>query len=95
MAGQAIIESLGEKIDRLIAENERLMGEYSAVSAERDSLRKNNRELKETVAALEKRVKLLELGEGLKAGTGDTKQARARINHLMREIDRCIELMNV
>lgn len=94
MARQAVITSLGDKIDRLIAENERLKRECAAVSAERDLLRGENRDRKTAVAALENRVKLLELGEGLKAGTGDTKQARARINHLMREIDRCIALMN-
>lgn len=94
MAGKAIIKSLDEKIDRLIRDNERVRGEYAAVSVERDSLRKENRELKESITALEKRIRLLELGEGLTAGTADTKQARLRINRLMREIDRCIALMN-
>lgn len=94
MAQQALIGSLGEKIDKLIEENERLRRECESLSVEGDALRRENREQKAAVTALENRVKLLELGEGLTAGTVDTKQARARINNLMREIDRCIALIN-
>ena len=94
MAVKAIIEYIGEKVARLIEDNERVREECASVTLERDTLRKDNRELKEVVASLEKRIKILELSEGLTAGTADTKRARTRINHLMREIDRCIALMN-
>ena len=67
-----------EENDRLFAENREL------------ALR---RELKQTVAELERRIGVLELKEGLTGGT-DSRRAQARINRLMREIDRCIALMN-
>lgn len=94
MPQREIIDSLSSKIDRLIEENERLRAECLSLSSEKDKLRTENREHKVAQAALESRVKLLELGGGLTGGAVDTKQARDRINRLMREIDRCIALMN-
>ncbi len=94
MAQKAVIQSLHDKVVRLIEDNRRLRGECDALSAERDTLKTENRDLKLAAAALEKRISMLELSGGLAGGGVDTKQARARINGLMREIDRCIALMN-
>lgn len=94
MDRRATIESLRDKIGRLIDDNGRLRRECDALSAEREALKTENRDLKLAAAALEKRVGMLELGDSLAGGGVDTKQARARINRLMREIDRCIALIN-
>lgn len=94
MPENAIISSLGEKIARLIEDNRSAHGERDRLAKECDRLKTENRELKQAAASLEKRVKVLELGQSITGGSGDTKQAKARINRLMREIDRCIALMN-
>lgn len=92
---QEIIKSLSKKIARVIEDNERLQREYLTLDAKKDKLNAENRELKQTIASLEKRLNILELGNSLTSGGSvDKKQARARINRLMREIDRCIALMN-
>lgn len=94
MANREVIESLREKVSRLIGENERLGKETAALARQKDSFARENRALKVSVAELEKRVKVLELGETLGGGNVDTRVAKARINRLMREIDKCIALMN-
>lgn len=94
MPDNAVIKSLAEKVERLIEDNRLVHGERKELAAANEKLIKDNRDLKQSVAALEKRIKVLELGGGLTGGSADTKQAKARINHLMREIDRCIALMN-
>lgn len=94
MPEDAIIKSLSEKVARLIEDNRSVRGEREKLVKECGRLKTENRELKHTITALEKRVKVLELGEGFTGGGADTKQAKARINRLMREIDRCIALMN-
>jgi FtsZ-binding cell division protein ZapB len=94
MERREIIASLRDKTLQLIEDNGRLRQEYDALSTERDSLKAENRDLKLATATLEKRVSLLELSNGLAGGGVDTKQAQARINQLMREIDRCIALIN-
>ena len=71
-------------------ENDRLFAENRELALRRERLAAENRELKQTVAELERRI---ELKEGLTGGT-DSRRAQARINRLMREIDRCIALMN-
>lgn len=93
MAKNAVIESLGEKVGRLIKENEKLVSENESLSSQKERLAADNRELRRTVASLEKRIGVLELEGGLVGGV-DTKRAQARINRLMREIDRCIALVN-
>ena len=94
MAKNAVIEALAEKVGRLIEENERLVKENAVLSEKRDRLTVENRELKEKIAGLEKRIGVLELGNGLIGSSVDRKRAQVRINQLMREIDRCIALMN-
>lgn len=94
MARHAVIDSLGEKIARLIEDNRRLRSEADGTTRQRDKLRSENRELRENVVRLEKRLGVLELGSSLSGGGVDAERARARINRLMREIDRCVALMN-
>lgn len=94
MAETPIIEAIKSKISRLIADNEMLRDDLTELSKQRDRLKSENRELIEKISVLEKRVKVLELKEGIEGATDDTKLAKARINNLMREIDKCIALMN-
>lgn len=94
MAKKDVIASLGAKIDRLIADNQRLYAENEALMQRRERLASDNRELKQTVVTLEKRIGILELGKGIVGEGVDTKKAQMRINRLMREIDRCIALIN-
>lgn len=94
MAKNAVIEALAEKVGCLIEENERLVKENAVLSEKKGRLTVENRELKEKIAGLEKRIGVLELGNGLIGSSVDRKRAQARINQLMREIDRCIALMN-
>ena len=75
-------------------ENDRLFAQNRELSLRRERVAEENRELKRTVAELERRIGILELRGGLAGGGADSKRAQARINRLMREIDRCLALMN-
>lgn len=94
MSENTVVKSLAEKADLLMKDNKRVRAERDELAASREKLRTENRELRQAVASLEKRIKVLELGESFAGGNADTKQAKARINRLVREIDRCIALMN-
>lgn len=97
MAKQQVVKSLAEKIARVIEENNRLEQQQAEMSADLQKLRVENRALKERLDELQKRLSLQELGEGLASKDTDSasrKRARAQVNRLMREIDRCIALMN-
>lgn len=94
MAESPIIESIKSKISQLIARNRQQAEEYRKLSAERDKLRLENRRLTEKIAEQEKRISVLELKSGFSGNSDNSKLARARVNRLMREIDKCIALMN-
>jgi len=94
MATNDLLDSLRVKIARLIAENDKLAADNSALAGRRDRMAAEIRELKRTVAEQEKRIAVLELGASMTGNVNDQKRAVARINRLMREIDRCIALMN-
>lgn len=93
MAEKAVIQSIREKISKLMTDNRQLREGNVKLSAQRDKLKADNRQLAEKIAELEKRINVLELKEGF-AGGENNKYARARVNRLMREVDKCIALLN-
>lgn len=96
MAKQQVVDSLAEKVGRVIEDNTRLRKECATLVGEKDKLKAENRQLREKIDTLQRKLSLLELGEGF-GGTQDEeakKRAKAQINRLMREIDRCIALVS-
>jgi hypothetical protein len=97
MARADIIESIEKKVARLVADNRRLRDERDRLAATKERLRGENRELAERLTEVERTVAILELREGFAGETVDktsTRAARARVGRLMREVDRCIALLN-
>ena len=64
------------------------------LTAERDSLKEEKRALEQRVRDLDHELSKLQLSEGLAGGGADKEKARARVNRLMREVDKCIALLN-
>ena len=93
MSSTTVIQSVLEKVDELIADNRKLRSELRKVTDQRDQILSENRDLKTRLGQLEKRIAVLELKNGF-SGMGDNKLARARVNRLMREVDKCIALLN-
>lgn len=93
MPESPVVKSVKEKVGALIADNRKLRQELRKAMEQKDKLKAGNSELTAEIARLEKRIAVLELKEGM-AGTGDNKLARARVNRLMREVDKCIALLN-
>ena len=94
MSKTAIIEAIKSKVGRIVDDNSRLRVELEKTVRQRDRLRGENRELAEQVARLEKRIGILELRGSMVGDSEGKKEARARVNRLMREVDKCIALLN-
>lgn len=96
MDGTSVVKSVREKVAKLIADNRRLRRDYKAEIARGQKLRSRNDELTARIAQLENRVAVLEMTRAAGGGTAgeDIKIARARVNRLMREVDKCIALLN-
>ena len=93
MAQKEIVIRLQEKVERLIADHMRIQSECRKLVSERDKLLAEKRRLEEKVREQDTRLKSLELTEGMRSSAGSVERARARVNSLLREVDRCIAIM--
>lgn len=94
MADNSLIDGIEAKIARLMERHDRLLRETAELTAQRDRLKAQNRELMTKLGEADRRIATLELSEGFGGSASDRKSAKARVNRLMREIDKCIALLN-
>ena len=88
MADKQIVKRLVEQVERLLDEHRRISGDCRALLAAR------NRALQEQNRQLESKIKCFELGRGMGGEKGDRERARARVNNLLREVDKCIAMLD-
>ena len=93
MADKSVIASLEARVGRLIEDHRRLAGLCAELTAQCESLRGEKRSLEERLRELDAEVARLQLADGLAGGSGNRDKARARVNRLMREVDKCIALL--
>jgi len=91
---QIIVEKLKGRIEQIISkyelansENNSLRGKLEQISNELEE--KNNR-----IKELEQKVEQMQLSEAFTASSGDVKEAKKRIGKIVREIDKCISMLN-
>lgn len=91
---KTIVESLKQKVLRVLDDNRALHQQVQELSAERDRVLRASEDAAERIQTLGRRIELLETAEGFAGGKGDLRTARLRVNKLLREIDKCLALMN-
>jgi predicted nucleic acid-binding Zn-ribbon protein len=94
----------GQGYEELIVLNRKLdelFNRYKNLKSELENLRNGNEELKVTLQERDNRIKELELKyehvklSGALLGDGENAlEAKRKINDLVREIDRCVALLN-
>lgn len=93
MACKSIITHIEAQAERVIAQHEELEAAFVELQYERDNLLREVRTQAEQIQQLKAEVKKLELMESLGGAAADKTKSRARINLLLREVDRCIALL--
>ena len=93
MADKSVIESIEARINRLIEEHGRLSGLCRELTAQRNALQAEKRTLEERNRELDAEVARMQLTEGLAGESRNREKARARVNRLMREVDKCIAIV--
>ncbi len=100
MTTKSIITSVEGRVEQLITDHKRLSEVCQTLKDERDALVIERRSLQQRVKELEHQLSVLQLCEGLGSSSGAVEQsesrrrARVRVNNLMREVDRCINLLS-
>ena len=93
MACKSIITHIQAQAEMIIARGEKLEQELSQVCKERDELLLKVREQQEQLRDLKAEVQRLRLAESLSGNVTDKTKSRARVNLLLREVDKCIALL--
>lgn len=88
-------------LDALRAHIQEVMRRCNVLKREKEELEKRIEEQKNIIEILQKDLSEINIkyenlltAKGLALGEGDIKMARSRISKLVREIDKCISLLN-
>ncbi len=88
-----LVSGIDYKIRKLIEHHDLLRSENKKISNEVRDLKLVNQEQKQKIRQLEETVKILKLAKTLENKEGNV-EAKLKINELVREIDKCIGLLN-
>ncbi|MBQ6880341.1 MAG: hypothetical protein IJN52_09075 [Bacteroidales bacterium] len=88
-----MLETVKDRIRQLIAAYESERMERIRLQTELEQTRLQNETYRKQIIELERQIDNLKLTEAFMAGGTDTASAKKKIDRLMKEIDRCISLM--
>jgi cell division septum initiation protein DivIVA len=91
---KALIEQLKTYIELLINNNEQLKTENKRLLEENKTLIKQNEYNKTRYEDLDKEIEKMKLAGSLLASSGNSHEAKLKVNKIVREIDKCIALLN-
>ncbi|MCC7299380.1 MAG: hypothetical protein IT244_13680 [Bacteroidia bacterium] len=83
-----------EKVENLLKENIALKAQNSEMAETLEAREKTIEIQKNTIAGLTERNKMIKLAKNLSLSGSDSYDVKIKINELVREIDRCIDLLN-
>jgi predicted nuclease with TOPRIM domain len=89
-----LLIDLKGKVKLIIARNEALKQEKDHLKGKIGDLESTISQLKEENILLEQKYKNLKLAKMLATSDDETKDAKSKIQKIVREIDKCIALLN-
>jgi predicted nucleic acid-binding Zn-ribbon protein len=88
-----MLDTVKQKIKRLIAAYEAERMERIRLQDALDKAQAQNETYRKQITELERQIDNLKLAEAFKASGAGSPEAKKKINSLMKEIDRCISLL--
>ena len=88
-----MLETLKEGIQQLIAAYETEKAERQRLQSALEQSLANEETYRKQIIELERQIDNLKLTEAFKASSGNSPEAKKKIDSLLKEIDRCISLM--
>jgi regulator of replication initiation timing len=82
------------KVEKLVEENRLLKNENESMRDRIEGLERTVELQKNTLSELTEQNKLIKLAKNLAPEDSDTEELKNKVNELIREIDRCIDLLN-
>jgi len=91
---KTIINNIELKVGKLIEKSNQLTAEKSSLRQNNDALNAQLQEKEKQIVALQDKVKLMNISKSVDTTKEDVKATRLKINEYVREIDKCIALLN-
>jgi len=88
------IESLGKKADGLIKSHQERAERIVQLEAEKQKMGKKVEDLNQELERLREENKVLRMASAIKGDEDRVSESKRRISQLVREIDKCIALLN-
>lgn len=88
------LKRIDQLINALLVEQQMLRSRNALLERELESLRSEKIKREAELQSIKAQCQNLKLAQGLQAGGEEAKEAKAKLAALMREIDRCIALLN-
>ena len=88
-----MLETIKQKISQLIATYEAEKAERQRLESLLEKSNDQNDAYRKQITELTRQIDNLKLAEAFKAGSAGSPEARKKISSLIKEIDRCITLM--
>ena len=88
-----MLETVKQNIKQLIAAYETEKTERTRLQSALDQAEAKNDAYRKQITELERQIDNLKLAEAFKAGGEGSPEAKKKINSLLKEIDRCISLL--
>jgi len=91
---KTIINSIEVKVGKLIEKLNQLQLEKIELQKNNDDLNAKLQQQESKIVALHDKVKLMNISKSVDTDKNDLKATRLKINEYVREIDKCIALLN-
>ena len=88
-----MLETVKQKIKQLIAAYEAEKMERIRLQTALEQIQAQNEAYRKQITELERQIDNLKLAEAFKANGGGSPEAKKKIDSLMKEIDRCITIL--
>jgi hypothetical protein len=89
-----LLREFKERLDQMIGLHQKMKAERQILKEEKIRLEEQVNLLTISNQDLSKRVEDLKFAKSLVGGNEDSHEAKIKINRLVREIDKCISLLN-
>ncbi|MBL4653520.1 MAG: hypothetical protein JKY53_11780 [Flavobacteriales bacterium] len=89
-----IVENLEVKINRLIDTHKTVAEEKNKLTEENNKLSQLVNQQKSEINQLNEKVKMIKLAKSIEGSGEDSSKLKLKINEVVREVDKCIAMLN-
>ena len=94
MAENKVVDQLGESLDKMLAQYTLATEEVARLQILTAAQQRKIRTLQQQLSDAERALAQAKLSEAMTSVGTDTKAARAQINRLLREVEKCIDIVS-